>query len=242
MKPQWEAPMRLFALILILPGLALATPPQIVSATDEVVGITDTHLYLLRSLQDNEGSHYVTTTDQLLVKKAIGTGEDERFWPLRRTTIEPDWDDPDERYVLRETPLATTHDLVEVLRQNAVQPMIEGLARDAGALNWSLADDMLTLTYPHDGTQIAVPTTDLAAGIMRNLSATRQAMPPTVLEGGFDALLDYPDYAIAATCQISRYHILWRGADRPDTMAVRIDCDDLDLGPPIALYVVVTAP
>ena len=76
--------MRLIALVLaLLTALpAGATPPRYASVLDLPIAISRTHLYLLRSISDNEGSYFIRTTRRLLVAQNLETGAAERFWPI----------------------------------------------------------------------------------------------------------------------------------------------------------------
>ena len=65
-------------------GPARATPPHVAFISDLPLGHTDTHLFLLRTVDDNTGSHYAALVHQFLIKQNIRTGAAERHWPVRR--------------------------------------------------------------------------------------------------------------------------------------------------------------
>ena len=70
----------LFLILLLTPLAASATPPRYASVVDLPIGISKTHLYLLRSVEDNEGSYFIRKTTRLLVKQNLETGGADQFW------------------------------------------------------------------------------------------------------------------------------------------------------------------
>ena len=68
-------------------GPAMATPPRATMSDDRMVAATQSHLYVLRDVVDNIGSHYDELRDQHLVEISLETGEATRFWPLRRVAV-----------------------------------------------------------------------------------------------------------------------------------------------------------
>ncbi len=63
---------------------AHATPPQIVGVSETLLGINDTHLFVLRRMDDNMGSHYPTQTDVVLIARNRTTNSDDQIWPVMR--------------------------------------------------------------------------------------------------------------------------------------------------------------
>jgi hypothetical protein len=71
---------------------ATATPPRYTSVHDNPVGVSKTHLFLLRTLGDNEGSYFIDTNRRYLVAQNIKTGKLDNIWFLdetRETSGEP---------------------------------------------------------------------------------------------------------------------------------------------------------
>lgn len=62
---------------------AQATPPRIFTSDDLIVAATQTHLYVVRDLQDNQGSHFSALVDQHLVEIDLNTHNASRSWLLR---------------------------------------------------------------------------------------------------------------------------------------------------------------
>ncbi|NOX73446.1 MAG: hypothetical protein GXP03_07450, partial [Alphaproteobacteria bacterium] len=90
--------MRLYRFLTVLAlGVALgipasATPPRYTSVHDNPVGISETHLFLFRTLGDNEGSYFIDTNRRYLVAQNIKTGKVDNIWFLdevRETLGEP---------------------------------------------------------------------------------------------------------------------------------------------------------
>ena len=59
-----------------------ATPSRYVEMREELLGWNDTHLFLLRSVEDNLGFHSVTLSETYLISRDLRTGADERAWPV----------------------------------------------------------------------------------------------------------------------------------------------------------------
>ena len=78
--------LRVFTILICLimfPAMAGATPPRVFTSDDRIVAATQTHLYVLRELQDNQGSHYSTLIDQHLVEIDLDSHAASRSWLLR---------------------------------------------------------------------------------------------------------------------------------------------------------------
>lgn len=68
---------------------ASATPPDIIDVRDEIFGISQTQVLLLRTTFDNPGPHIAGRNDVLLVSVDIATGE-RTLWPVYRIYRGPD--------------------------------------------------------------------------------------------------------------------------------------------------------
>jgi len=78
--------MRLSLLFLIFftAGPAGATPPDMISLRDQVIGASQTQVFILRETSDNLGLHIYGMHDVFLVAKSLETGRDEDIWPVFR--------------------------------------------------------------------------------------------------------------------------------------------------------------
>lgn len=72
------------ALTALAPTTASATPPDAMDVSDELFGISDTHLYLLRHSDDNLGMHGVSARHVFLVAVDLKTAEEE-YWRVSLT-------------------------------------------------------------------------------------------------------------------------------------------------------------
>lgn len=63
---------------------ARATPPDMISLSDTIFGVSDTHLFVLRETQDNLGAYTYGMLDIYLVAKNLETHQDEMIWPVSR--------------------------------------------------------------------------------------------------------------------------------------------------------------
>ncbi|MCP5087505.1 MAG: hypothetical protein GY952_11960 [Rhodobacteraceae bacterium] len=78
----------LLTMILVLPLPGYATPDRLFDSTDRLVAATQTHLYVVRDMRDNQGSHYTALVDQHLVEIEIDGLAESRSWLLRSMLIE----------------------------------------------------------------------------------------------------------------------------------------------------------
>lgn len=217
----------LACLLALLPLGALATPSQSVDVEDQLIGINDTHLFLIRTLNDNLGNHHLHLVETVLVAKSLTTGLDEEFWPVRRV------------YYSRQE-----EDVVEKALENTVNPY--DILADKKAI--PLSEGRVSFPAPSDivisleGTEISLTTTWLPNTYRishdwlktardTNIRATRQAVPPFMLEGDIDMLLDR-SFDVAADCEIAGYtrHFDFSPEDKPTILLVKIDCRDNEDG------------
>ena len=79
-------------LILILGATtAAATPPDTIYIEDRVFGVNETHIFFLRTTNDNLGLHIFGMKDTYLVAKNIDTRQDDQIWAVLRQHGAPDY-------------------------------------------------------------------------------------------------------------------------------------------------------
>lgn len=71
-------------IFLLWAGAAQATPPDMISLYDRMIGYSDTQLFILRETADNLGLYIYGMHDVYLVAKSLETGVDEEIWPVYR--------------------------------------------------------------------------------------------------------------------------------------------------------------
>ena len=69
---------------MLIAAPATATPPDAVSLYDRIFGVSETHVFILRQMNDNLGLHIRGMNDTFLVAKNINTGIDDNIWPVMR--------------------------------------------------------------------------------------------------------------------------------------------------------------
>lgn len=165
------------ALVALASAPAMATPPRMTISDDRMVAATQAHLYVLRDVVDNIGSHYAELRDQHLVEISLETGEATRFWPLRRVAVSRlETGDLLNPGTVTERP-GEVHDMMEVLRGVGAQPLspsawpIEGVALEDGAL-------------VREGERVLTAFGLRAAG-RAQLAILREAYPPIETEADY---------------------------------------------------------
>lgn len=84
---------KLFGLFLLLGAThAAATPPDTIYIDDRIFGVNKTHVFILRTTNDNLGLHIFGMKDTYLVAKNIDTGLDDEIWPVLRQHGATDYD------------------------------------------------------------------------------------------------------------------------------------------------------
>ncbi|MHA3914032.1 hypothetical protein [Halovulum sp. GXIMD14793] len=227
----------LLSLILMLPTLAFATPPHMVSVTDQVVGINDTHLFLMRSLSYNHGSYYMQQVDQVLISQSIDTGKEESVWPLRQTLEQVNWESDDEEWMVIDKPVPSAVDMMSVLREQSARPINEGESLDTSHLKYSIEDNTLKLQLSYHGEQLKITVEDLSARITASLLASREAIPQIRENNIYELLQHRLGYLEVDACIVRRNHRLWRRTHSNLVLAIQIRCD---FDEPLDLYMVLT--
>ncbi len=152
-----------------------ATPERLTVSDDRIVAGTQTHLYVLREISDNTGSHYTALSDQHLVEISLDTGEATRFWPLRHIAVSHLDEQGDYRVPGPVTERdGETHDMMAQLRDMGAEPLAPNV--------WAAED--LTLengAVLRKGAKVVTPFGLRAAG-RAQLAILRDYYPPIETE------------------------------------------------------------
>jgi len=178
----------LFALFLLATP-ASATPPQAVEVSETLLGVNDTHLFVLRRLDDNLGRYQPTQTDIILIARNRKTNADDQTWPVMRMIEIVEYFGGDN--LTRQTkplPMAGRVNPFDILLSRKAQPLI---APQPGALDQHTGVAHGNDTFGMTADDMYFELTDkVTAGLIRDsLNATRTAVPPYFTEGG-DMLVD----------------------------------------------------
>jgi hypothetical protein len=106
---------------------AQATPPRYASVLDTPFGVSQTHLFLLRNVSDNEGSHYINASKRFLIAQALASGRTEHIWPLeitRETFVDVDA----RTFEYHRVP--PKYDVLDILSEFSAAPLNLSLATD----------------------------------------------------------------------------------------------------------------
>lgn len=200
----------LILICLLLPTMVFATPPQIVGVREALFGISDTHLFVLRTTRDNLGLHQPTQTDVLLVARNRQTNRDEDIWPVLRT-LDHGVNFIEDGYSLRvETlPLAGWTNPFDVLIATAARPLvgISGRTIDDYRIEWINLPDTVELFDDRSATFHHLAFTEITAQFTENLNFSRDTIPAYFIEGegrgGIDMLRGVP-FDPAQDCTFDR--------------------------------------
>jgi hypothetical protein len=221
-------------------GAARATPPQVVGVMDMLFGANESHIFLLRSLDDNMGRHGVVQTDVLLVARNRATNADEDIWPVARSidygAYFADFGRDGRVQTLALSGAVNPFDIAAaqgawlMLGQSGRPAADQAIAvsQEAGAL--VLADDRTPGTY-------RLAFADLSTLLEGNLARTRDVLPAYFAEGGTDALVGLT-FDPAADCRFDGFLQIPDGAAKVTWLA-EVTCQNDTTMAPVSTYVVI---
>lgn len=183
---------------------------------------TQSHIYVLREVVDNLGSHYESLQDQQLVEISIDSGDATRFWPLRQMAVS-NLDEAGD-FILpgnvteRE---GERNDLMEILQEVEAQPLSP---HAYPSTTLTLEDGKLM----QDGVEVAANFAIRKAG-RSQLGILRKAYPPIETEEEYmqKQRIDFYDLYAKGDwlCQLRpERHTLFRPADK--VSLAKIFCED----------------
>jgi hypothetical protein len=109
-----------FGLMLLATLATRATPPRYVSIKDTPIAANATHLFLLRTVSDNKGSHYINATHRFLIAQSLKTNKVEDHWLLGTTRLDTISNEPKDTVELSP---GTTGNPFEILRKKQALPI-----------------------------------------------------------------------------------------------------------------------
>ncbi|NJM84614.1 MAG: hypothetical protein HC844_21240 [Tabrizicola sp.] len=227
-------------LVVLVATRAGATPPQTVADDDLLFGANDSHLFLLRRIDDNMGRYQITQTDILLVSRTRATNADDAFWPVSRTIdYGTHFAELGEDSRVQTLPLEGAVNPFDILAAQAAIPMlgVEGQAPDT--VSFQTVDGTLTIVGQDRDESHRIGLAEIADRITGNLDRGRDALPAHFIEGA-DALRDLRIDA-ASDCEFDRFLSM---ADLRDdllatTWLVHVTCENDEMMAPVSTYLVV---
>lgn len=216
-----------------------ATPPQIIAVAETILGENDTHLFLLRRIDDNLGFHHTRQTDMVLIARNLSTGRDDDTWRVLSILDHgPEFADYGQPKRVENLGAADRVNPFDVLlwRQARVAPP-DGAKRTAGSAR--ITGDGIEVAEGDAVPTHRIPLADVMPRVAASLRATRRLMPARKLETGSDPLLE-THVDIPAGYRVGALHRSMAPTD-PNRLcyAVRLDCTDQDELVQLSLYVVV---
>jgi hypothetical protein len=167
----------LLAVFLTLTNAAYATPPRYLSISDTPIAANETHLFMIRNVSDNEGSHYINNTRRFLVAQDLQTGAVDNQWLLditRQVSV-----DPPNTIEMLPVP-GGKPDLLGILKAHKTYPIAAGLP-----VTWDEQAEVLILKnrfeLKKDGLYfsgvLVMPKRALQLKIAASLNPTMHIMP-----------------------------------------------------------------
>jgi hypothetical protein len=229
------------ALAALLAEASGATPPQTVSVDDVLFAATDSHLYLLRSLEDNMGKYGIVQTDVLLIARNRATNTDDKVWPVARSTDYGAYfadNDLDAR--VERLPLEGAVNPFEIVASREARLMVAWSVDGAlpEGISSSDQDGGVMLTDASSGKVYRLGFDDLSRDLTESLARTRDTLPPLFAEGGVD-VLEGVTFDPAVDCRIGGFRNLADIAGQSDWL-VTITCENDQTMAPVTTVLALT--
>jgi hypothetical protein len=159
---------------------AFATPPDIVSVRDELFGLSDSHLFVLRTTSDNLGLYVTGRNDIFLVAIDRLTGS-ETLWPIYSLERLPDGGQDGDGTVETTTiltPLDAVNPFDKLAERQGVPWSVVMLlpAAEAGRVVEEVSPDAMTLSYS-TGEVYTLSTAALTTGVTAALNLLANTLP-----------------------------------------------------------------
>lgn len=233
----WRS-LAIFAAVALFTALrqAGATPPRAIAVEDSLFGITETHLFLLRSVRDNLETRGTILTDILLVAKSIDTGREENAWPVRRTLETGDpFTSRTPKHVEDQTVTGRINPY-DILAAHRGRPLTDNAARnpsDALLQQWSTEKSDAIGRWSNKP-DYEIGHQALANQLGASLETVRRVLPG--FKNGHDPLLN-ATFSRRKDCLSGKLYL----ASLPDRLAAftRLDCFDAGEMVNISVYVAV---
>lgn len=233
---------------------AQATPPQAISVEEELISISGTYLFVLRTLTDNMADHTRQQVDVVLIARDRNTNQDVYLWPISRTLdngedhVETS-DDP--RLVtlaldLQFTPwqVISVHHGVHPNRRKATDESgIEVLRNHDGVLI-SAKTPSFAYETPEgtpDRTSYWLSYAKLSALFTSSLRGTRYELEPYYTES--EDPLVHPNFNPEIDCKFSYFAELSQQTDGPQQgfWAAYVTCENDHTMAPISMFITLQA-
>ncbi len=228
---------RILTVLLIAALPARATPPDMIYIDETLFGVNDTHVFFLRTVNNNLGLHMYGMTDTYLVAKNVETGMDENIWPILRQHGAPDYDTDGNPF-----PVIQTFPLKDARNPYAILSELGGILVADGSYHQS---DPIPLTA--DGVRLneyVLNGPDLEAQMEYSVHITLKSMQPYPREGYVQMTFSTPADLLgnwqveAQNCEIMDARIVNPVYGMREVPLARLSCWDSTNEQPASFYVV----
>lgn len=202
---------------------AFATPPRYASVHDTPIGINQTHMFMFRTLGDNEGSHFINTTQRFLISQELKTGRVDRIWPLDRSRV----DFVDLTDHLRKTQRVEPKiDPLDILDQLSATPLTITARSDWSGLRpqpryYSVLAEGGIIDEQTAGLDVIVPASDILARIASGMNPFMASLADD--PGPVDPITFSAD---AYSHDLADCYVVEQAANIPEHDVYRLECEN----------------
>lgn len=230
----------LFALFLLTTP-ASATPPQVVEVSETLLGVNDTHLFVLRRMDDNMGYHHITQTDVVLIARDRKTNTDAQIWPVMRVIDHGvDFLDFGVQERVEILPLPDRINPFDILLWRKARPLVAYTGEQSFLPMHELSggDNMFIITTDAGENQrrYQLENNTAEALIRQSLNKTRAALPAYFNQGG-DMLQDIL-FDQTSDCKYSGFTVISDLGDGQYTeqWIANVTCEEEDRLSPVSMF------
>lgn len=209
---------------------AAATPGDIVNIRDEMFGINDTHVFVLRTTDDNTGTYYSRRNEVFLVAIDRSTAT-EQYWPLYQVTQFTDFgaDGTKDGIVVR--PETVDESGAPAYNPYAILAERKAMAWPGSVANWQTpsidaGSSGLSITYT-DGAVFKISASDLAKRLSLNVANAAGKVRNHLRLGMFDTRQIFAELDMGPEqCSFSELVRHYSRSSGEQIQIVRMTCGD----------------
>ena len=218
-----------------------ATPPQIVEVSETLMGVNETHLFVLRRMDDNMGYHHITQTDIVLIARDRQTNIDAQIWPVMRVIDHgSDYLEFGQLDRVENLPLPDRVNPFDVLLWRKAKPLIATSSEQSYLPSHEISDAKgrleISAGEPENMRHYQLEMEAAKTLIRQSLNKTRATLPAYFNEAG-DMLQDLL-FVQASDCTYSDLTVIsdMKDGQYAEQWIAHVTCEEADILSPVSMF------